>query len=322
MDLSYPLLVNSQVLGMCFFPGIRRYLVKFLQENFRHTSAAAKPPCQPTSIQKDFDNQSVIRRNKAEETVHLIAGNIANQFGDDTNTPDGSECLTEKQQLKAVQAIAQIENLCAQYAHGIYVPDFPQIIERLSTELSELAWIDGGEEAFDKAVRFQSCFNALPNERRYEFSSEEMSDISILAKKNEGVILSEKQKRWEEFSIRTFVADDVQDLIVFVKHRKLDWGRFYLDLIAYFPESCRSVFLNNVRSSVLYHAFNQSFFDGPASIPFERKIEGHNRIRGRDGTGTKLTAKLVDPKQVEEFKKADCVLPAAYIHLAIEVRMM
>jgi hypothetical protein len=36
----------------------------------------------------------------------------------------------------------------------------------------------------------------------------------------------------------------------------------------------------------------------------------------------KFTAMVIDPAQMEEFEKAGCKLPAAYVHLAIKTRMM
>jgi hypothetical protein len=273
---------------MLRFLKIRRFILSLFRSSGSHEAPSGKARSESSLYEKDSDNLAVVLRKNAEINVSRAAENIAAHMGISLDAQDAAKPFSEKIQKSVVQPLSQIESLCAEYAHGIYAPNFPKIVERLSSELTASNWTDGNAYAIDKSLQFQSCISALPKENRYRFTPEELLEISKQAKQHEDAFLSEKQDKWEEYLIKTFVVDGIQDLIFFMKYRKMDWGSSHLDLIVYFPDTCRPIFLNNVRSSIVYHAFNQSFFDGPDSAPAERKIEGHNRIRGRDGTETRV----------------------------------
>jgi len=207
---------------MHVFLRIRQYILSLFRLSPIHEVSSGEERNEADLVVRDSENLAVVLRSNAEEKVNRAAENFAAHMGMSWDVHDTALPFSEKIVESVVQPLSQIEHLCAEYAHGIYAPNFPQILERLSLELTDSNWTDGDALAFDKSIKFQSCVDALPKENHYGFTHEQLLDISQNAKNHEDHLLSQKQKNWEEYLTKVFVNNDVKDLIYFMKYKKLD----------------------------------------------------------------------------------------------------
>ena len=223
---------------------------------------------------------------------------------------------------KAIIPLRELEAICASYGMRFIPPVFPQLMDEMGEKLCQRGWLEGYEAHADAALEAQAHMYALSRQSGYRLSDTAWSNVTKEMNTRLKVLKSENSKNWEACEARTYFADNIDGLLVYLKYRKLDWGYMEISLSACFPESCRNVFLHALDSPVWEAVFDQQFSDKRPAGPFDRMLEGKNKFRIRDSSQIQLSAISVFPHNVQQAAAINIALPAAFMQLEMYVNLM